>query len=223
VPTCTPCPVGQYVETTGRSSCDTCPDNSVSQSGSSTITACHCSDGYTGTIRTGTSSCAACEPGQFKSGTVPGVACSECSAGFYQDEPHQRSCKSCRGLDGCTCQGKSNNWPAGAGGLCTLGLACADKSTCSTGATCTPTGQNKTQHSCDCVDVDLFGLHCEQTCLQHYDERDPTQPYCENPESVCKYDPEDEKGYVCHCQEGWSGVHCELKVRPNASFCAILY
>lgn len=108
---CQPCAAGYVKLLTGNQACDICgadtyannnacqdcPDNTQSTSGSSSVTACFCNAGYTGTITTTTDTCTACVLGTYK--TSPGTAaCSECNENTYYngDAPYTTSsCTSC--------------------------------------------------------------------------------------------------------------------------------
>ena len=215
---CRSCVSGQY---SGRKApiCKHCPGNSNSSAASPAVSDCHCSPGYTGTILSDTSSCAPCDKGRSGMGG-PGVPCINCHPGTYQDQPARRSCISCEGKNGCSCQGIRNDWPAGAGGICRQGPACRAHDRCEgtqgyPGATCTAAGLNNSlksaEYECHCVDVGIFGLTCDKTCQNELDTSHPNLPWCGNlGRCVHDPDPDNKLSYLCNCTEGWSGKHCKI-------------
>lgn len=75
--TCDKCHSNSFFNRTGASSitdCVQCPENSVSEPGSSNITQCFCVLGYAG---------------------MPGDACVACAPGFFRDDPTQYICTAC--------------------------------------------------------------------------------------------------------------------------------
>ena len=207
---CESCVPGKYSSNTGAFVCDDCPANALSAGGSSAVTACRCNPGYTGVISSDASTCTACEAGQVRAASSPPITCSECELGQYQDQTGQPSCISCGALKGCQCQGKTNAWPSGAGGICRQGEACIGTGTCLEHATCKAEGAHG--HTCDCNSEDVFGLTCERNCVSKPDPDDPNQAWCGNLGS-CVYDPDTDTGYHCKCKQGYSGPNC-LKIDP---------
>ena len=76
---CEPCAENSYADS---NSCQSCPANSQSIAQSSSVTACQCNPGYTGSITTASDSCTACLAGTWKS-TVGSDSCQACSAHTY--------------------------------------------------------------------------------------------------------------------------------------------
>ena len=107
---CTLCPNNTFSSTSSATTCETCPDFSISPEGSNQLADCNCEGGYQWT----STNCAACEPGYYKSedtqaaeslctvcptGTYTSspaaIVCTICPNNTYQNETGQASCQAC--------------------------------------------------------------------------------------------------------------------------------
>ena len=81
---CTDCAANKYstaTEATSNTTCQNCPANTVSASGSGVLTACKCNLGYTSPSGDGLA-CDACVQGKYKTATGS-QACTDCDLGKY--------------------------------------------------------------------------------------------------------------------------------------------
>ena len=88
------CPEDTYAFGNGSATCSSCPQHSVSPSGSDTVTRCECFRGYTGPNG---GACEACVVGTYKP-TVGSIACTSCEVNYYgtaQAEVDVDSCVAC--------------------------------------------------------------------------------------------------------------------------------
>ena len=92
---CALCPAGKYTAEIGATSelvCDDCPDDTISEAGSSNLNNCVCAPGYAGS---NSSSCVACPAGSFKD--LAGFSdCTDCDAGKYQERLASTNCTLCQ-------------------------------------------------------------------------------------------------------------------------------
>ena len=83
-PGCVPCKTGTYQAASNALECTACPTNAVSAEGSTALSSCKCSAGYTGDAGVG-EDCVACEAGTFKD--VTGSAtCTVCTTNSVSAE-----------------------------------------------------------------------------------------------------------------------------------------
>ncbi|KAJ1466716.1 hypothetical protein T484DRAFT_1646656, partial [Baffinella frigidus] len=85
---CVACEAGTFKSVVGTASCETCPPNSESPSGSAL---CQCSAGFTGTDG---GLCSMCLAGTYKA-TAGSASCVECLAGTYQHTEGGSTCTPC--------------------------------------------------------------------------------------------------------------------------------
>ena len=117
-PVCEQCGAGTYKEAASDHendvlACDTCPAYSNSLPASGSVTSCLCNAGYTGTLLTRESACAACFIGFFKASNGTGE-CVPCAKDYYSDTLASTECKSCveyLDSDGGITQGTGSNSP----------------------------------------------------------------------------------------------------------------
>ena len=78
MPTCTTCAIGQYKTEAGPQDCDYCPtDSSNPAPGSTDVKDCKCKPGYAGTLSDPSSTCVACQQGQYNP-TAGSAVCTKC-------------------------------------------------------------------------------------------------------------------------------------------------
>jgi len=88
------CEVGKYLTGCGGKEpgrCQQCPINSTSPSGSNSVEACQCEEGYSGPDG---GPCTACLAGTYKDSIGDGY-CQACEEGTYQNLPGQSECDDC--------------------------------------------------------------------------------------------------------------------------------
>lgn len=108
---CIPCENKTYsttVEATDSSTCLSCPENTHSEIGSSTLGSCTCLPGYNGmagtectacgvgtyTLATGSETCIGCEMGRYRTSEGPGT-CSGCASNTYSQTTGATSPETC--------------------------------------------------------------------------------------------------------------------------------
>lgn len=91
--TCVECSAGKYLNAHGsndEAACLSCVENTISETGSVSKSACQCAAGYTGTAPT----CAPCQEGKFK-GVKGQNPCTACDKGKYSDNAGSSVCTDC--------------------------------------------------------------------------------------------------------------------------------
>ena len=88
---CSPCSPGFYKSTVGLQACDSCPENSTSLPGATSISQCICPFGYTGLQG---SVCSVCPAGKYKN-VLGSSACEPCPLGSWSSTTGQSFCALC--------------------------------------------------------------------------------------------------------------------------------
>lgn len=225
---CSICPENTYADSLGSTNCTTCHDNSESSSGSESVAACLCLEGYA--LVNGL--CEACLAGKFKS-VVQNVNCQECSPGTYSHSAAS-TCSNCSvgtyqhlsSQSSCaTCTVNSTSVNGSTGCLCVQGFtaSCTDCQALNADnlltpeATCSacPVGYVKTTIGNDACDLCAAGKYTLQEASDSLEQCVTCPGYTEEIEGevVCQACPTESSSLSgstsisdCKCNAGYTGT-----------------
>jgi hypothetical protein len=91
---CAACPAGTFSNVSGVSSCEKCPQNSISAPGSNNQSDCKCAPGFVGPDG---GYCTKCQAGKFKAIAGSASACIDCEPGKFAPDDSATTCMLCSG------------------------------------------------------------------------------------------------------------------------------